>query len=381
MKIIDKDKLENTLKKRIEGDVNSGRVGGASVCVMQDGECVYKNCFGYKDVETREILTSDTVFRMASMTKPITAVCIMILEEQNRISVDDPISKYIPDFAHMNIGETDRDGNIKKLEEAKRPLTIRRLLSHKSGFESGDIGYKQREKMTAEDKKTLKTAVEFYKNLLLEFEPETDTRYSPVGAFDVLARIVELVSGKDISDFAEENIFAPLGMNNTTFAPTEEMWGKMAVMHDYKDETAINSDMPRCVFADFPPTYHCGGAGVVSCLDDYTKFAQMLLNEGEYNGVKILSAESIKKMTEPNPPAECKKYSELWGLGVRVNRNGFYKRLPEGAFGWSGAYGTHFIVDTENKITAVYLKNSLFDGGSGAITSAHFEEDVYSATE
>lgn len=379
MKLLDKKILEEKLQSRIGEDVESGRVGGAAVCVMQNGEVVYKNCFGYKDAETKEQLTDGVLYRMASMTKPITAVCIMILAEKGKLSITDPVSKYFPDFAHMNIGELSENGELRIKCEATRQITIENLLSHTSGLMCREIGDAQAAQMTAADKKNLETAVKFYENVMLDFEPGEKDWYSPVAAFDVLARIIEIVSGMKFADFARENIFAPLGMDNTTFTPSEEAWGKMIKMSDFKDGKAVNADVPKCVFADFPASYTCGGAGVVSCLKDYSKFAQMLLNEGEYGDVRILSGESVKEMQIPRPIFGDFPRCEIWGLGVRVNKNGFYKSLPEGAYGWSGAYGTHFWVDIENKITAVYMKNSRYDGGSGAKTAANFEKDVYAA--
>ena len=380
MKEISKEKLEENLEKRISDDVSSGRVGGASVIVVQNGQTVYKNCFGYKNIKEKDRMTEDAIFRMASMTKPITAVAVLQLIEKGKLTLDTPVSRFFPGFAHMKIARLGKDGGLEITGEAENQITIEDLLSHKSGLACMDAGYKQTEKMTAEDKKSLKTAVCFYQNMALDFEPGEMERYSPVAGFDVLAETVEVISDMPFAEYVRKNISVPMGMADTTLTPNDEQRSRIVSMHDYKDERAADVFM-ECIFADFPATYTCGGAGAVSSINDYSKFAQMLLGGGVFEGRRIVSENMIKKMQIPRPPYGNVPPWEMWGLGVRVNKNGFYPRLPEGAFGWSGAYGTHFWVDIENKITAVYMKNSLYDGGSGALTAAHFEEDVYSAVK
>lgn len=379
MKELDKDILKRKLNKRISSDIASGKVGGASVSVMQNGKIIYKNCFGLKDMESGEKLTENNLFRLASMTKPITAVCIMILNEQNKLSLSDPISKYLPGFKNMNVGTLDENNQLHILHESRKPITIENILTHSSGLGSSEIGNIQISAMTNRDKFSLESVVKYYENTLLSFEPGEYDEYSPVAGFDILARIIEIVTGKSFANFAEENIFLPLNMNNTTFTPTAEHWNKLVKMTDFTNGKSFNASIPDCVFSDFPLSYTCGGAGAISCLDDYSNFAEMLLNGGIYNNIRILSEESIKNMYTPRHPYGSRKAYEIWGLGVRVNENGFYKRIPNGTYGWSGAYGTHFWIDNENKLTAVYMKNSLYDGGSGAITAANFEEDVYSS--
>lgn len=381
MKKLDTDLLSVNLQKRISADVESGKIGGAAVCVMQNGKVAYKNYFGYSNVETGQKMCDNALFRMASMTKPITTAAVMILVEHGLLRLNEPISKYLPGFENMNIGTVNENGDAVILKKAERQITAEMLLSHSSGLGCCNTYAAQNKKMTPADKLNLETAVKYHENTLLDFEPGERECYSPTAAFDVLARIIEIISGMKFADFVKTNILSPLGMDNTTFTPTEEQWANIVAMHDFKDGKAINADMPKCCFADFPSTYTCGGAGIISSLDDYSKFAEMLLADGTYNNNVILSAKSVAEMRTPRIPwGNCRAY-ELWGLGVRVNKNAFYKSLPDGAYGWSGAYGTHFVVDTENKITAVYMKNSFYDGGSGAVTAANFEKDIYAAVK
>ena len=171
-------------------------------------------------------------------------------------------------------------------------------------------------------------------------------------------------------DFLKNNIFDRLGMTDTSFEPN---WERVIGMHNYLDGKAVKGDTNEgCVFSDFPISHQLGGAGLVSTIDDYCKFAEMLLNGG--NG--IISPESVKLMSTPSVPYSVQKRNKRWGLSVKVVSDESYQSLPVGAFGWSGAYGTHFWVDPENKITAVYMKNSHYDGGGDAITAKNFEWDV-----
>ena len=174
-------------------------------------------------------------------------------------------------------------------------------------------------------------------------------------------------------DFLKKNIFDPLGMTDTTFTPTDGQWARMIDMHDYDGQKGfLGHSFDGCVFEDFPTSHPLGGAGLVSTLEDYSKFAEMLLSEGEY----IITPDSVRLMSTPLVPYSIQKRNKRWGLAVKVVTDESYDSLPLGAYGWSGAYGTHFWVDPENRITAVYMKNSQFDGGGSSVTGENFERDV-----
>ena len=372
MKLLDEEHLKRVIEERIHNDIKNERIGGVAVAVMQKKEVLFQKYFG----SNRLGITVDkgTLFRLASMTKPITAIAVLILVDRKLIKLEDNVSKYIPEYKEMNVGYVDENKNIKILRPAQREITIRHLLTHSSGLGSDEVGGIEREKMSPEVKKNLKTSVEYYSNTALAFEPGDKAMYSGVFAFDVLARIVELVSGVPYDEFLEKEIFIPLGMTNTTFSPTVQQWDKLIPMHDVKNEKGITISMPSgCIFADFPVTHFCGGAGLVSNLEDYLKFARMLLQGGIFEGRQVVSKEMLAAMCTPYISDDIR----YWGLGVRVIREGDDANLPAGTYGWSGAYGTHFWIDPQNEIIAIYLKNSLYDGGSEALTSKNFEYDVY----
>ena len=235
--------------------------------------------------------------------------------------------------------------------------------------------------MSAEDNKTLKNAVDYFSHCGLGFEPFSTQEYSGTAAFDVLARIIEVISGKDYNDYLKQNIFDLCKMKDTTFIPTKAQWERIIPMHNkIEGRSVLGETYENCIFENIPVTHYLGGAGLISTLEDYSNFAEMLLNTGEFGGNRVLSEKVVELISTPHVPEEIMKERERWGLGVRVITKENYK-LPVGTFGWSGAYGTHFWIDKKNNITAVYLKNSKFDGGAGAVTSENFELDVFNSLE
>lgn len=371
---INKDELKNRIDTRITADVSCGRVGGAAVLVKQNGKAIYNSFFG-SDGKGGEI-NDKTLFRLASMTKPITAVAILKQIERGLVSIDDPLDKFIPKYADMYIGTLDEGGRVVVVKKSETKITVRHLLSHTSGIGSGVL-CGALDKLTAPSQTDLKSITDAYASLPLSFEPYTAQAYSATVGFDLLARIVEITSGCTYDEFLKKEIFEPLGMCDTTFDPSEEQWSRTVCMHTYND--GVPSFKPlnnTSIFGGYPLTYKCGGAGLVSTLSDYEKFTDMLLSGGKAaNGERILTEDSVKLMATPAEPFGISP-SQKWGLSVRVITSDS-NRIPKGSFGWSGAYGCHFWVDPTNNITAIYMKNSTYDGGSDALTAANFEKDVY----
>lgn len=310
------------VEKRIEQDLVSGHIQGASVHVSQRGKTLYEAHFGNA--------TDRSLFRIASMTKPITAAAVLLLADRKKLSLVDPVVKYLPGFPVA--------------------LQILHLLTHTSGLSRSYYEAHIADEYRAD----ANLLIDFIGSVPFEHDPGTYAQYSPVAAYALLTAITEKTANMDYPSFLEKEIFEPLGMTDTTFLPTKEQWSRLVPMEN---------TVPGCVFERYPVTNPLGGAGLVSSLADYKRFAQMLLSGN------LLSAEAKKTMTTP--------YVGQWGCGVRVVGEG--DRLPKGSYGWSGAYGTHFWIDPQNEIIAIYMKNSRIDGGASATTAAHFEEDVYAA--
>ncbi len=386
MTYIDPQSLAARIDARVADDLENARIGGVGICVAQGGKILYKKYHGVRSVVTQEALTEEngdrTVFRLASMSKPITAVAALIQVSRGLLDLDEPIEKRLPAFAEMNIGTLDADGNIVVTGKAKTKLTLRLLLNHTNGVGSMEVGAKQMDAMTPEDMQDVPHVVECISRSVLAFEPASAQMYSPVWAFDVVARLIELTSGLDYATFLCRNLFEPLGMTDTTFAPTPEQWSRMIIMHGRKEEDGIgrsvDSPMPAgCVFENFPTTWASGGAGLASTMQDYCLFADMLRRGGvSADGVRILPEALVREMGTCQVPEHIMPCGERWGLGVRVITP-IHPWMPAGCFGWSGAYGTHFWVDPENDLTVVLMRNSAYDGGAGARFACNLEKDVY----
>lgn len=378
---LNRARLEALLRARTEADLADGRVGGCAMMVRQDGEVVTEAVFGERIPGEGVPMTADTIFRMASMTKPVTAVAVLMQVARGKIGLDDPVADYLPAYAHMHTGAL-QNGEIMTGPEIPHPVRVRHLLTHSSGIGSMELGDVVFSKMAPADRRTLADAVAYYAAQPLAFAPGSAQAYSPVAAFDVLAHLVELTADEPYDAFLARELFAPLGMTDTGFAPTDAQWARMAGLHNRTAEGKSVTDhgMDHFIFGDFPLTYFCGGAGLYSTLADYASFAEMLLREGKTpEGKTLLPAGWIRDMRTPQLPANVMSGDQVWGLGVRVIQGEHYCRLPHGAYGWSGAYGTHFWVDPTDRVTAVYMKNSAYDGGAGATTANHFEEDVEAA--
>lgn len=373
---LDAKRVKENIEKRVSDDVSSGRVGGAAMLVKQDEKVIYKGFFGTADGE--RAIDDNTVFRLASMTKPITCVAIMKQIEKGLVSLDDTLDKFIPEYGEMEIGRV-VDGKIEIVGKAQNKIKILHLLTHTSGVGCGELGNILGREYTYKRGADLKQITDDYASKPISFEPYKAQAYSGKVGFDLLARVVEITSDMPYDEFLKKDIFEPLGMKDTTFTPSSEQWGRAACMHNFVDGKAIFYPVDReHVFGDHPLTYFCGGAGLVSTLTDYEKFADMLLSCGvANNGERILSEDTVRLMRTVAVPDSIMPGNQKWALSMRVILEPTYGRLPVGTYGWSGAYGTHFWVDPENRVVAVYMKNSHYDGGSLAKTAANFEKDVY----
>ena len=374
--IADGEKAEKAVTASSEKRIEEGTLTGVHAIVIQNGKEIMNRTFGLYEVGGKA-LDDNAVYRIASMTKPITALALLIEHDRGHLSIYDDLTKYMPEFGEMYIsvkdekGEPVRDekGLMQKGEKAKNGIKLYQLVSHVSGV--GDVNIAD----TGSGNCTCKTAAEWLATQPLVFDPGSTEQYS-TGAYDVAARVIEITSGMEFSEYLKVNIFDKLGMKDTTFEPTDDQWSRMVGLHNLVDNKVINEKTaPGCVFGNFPASYHAAGAALASTANDYVKFAMMLLNGGKAeDGTVVLSEKTLKLMSTPVPD-DTRKGDTRWGLGVRVIvKPG--NTLPVGSFGWSGAYGTHFWVDPLNKIVAVYMKNSAFDGGAGNKSAVEFEQDI-----
>lgn len=366
MEKLSEEVLAKNIKEIAEYDLVNKKVFGSCYAVYQNGEKLFEDYFGHCSVDKSVVVDGKTIFRLASMTKPITTIATLMLVERGLLNLEDEVSKYIPSFKQVHITQIN-DGNLVDLGETKTPPTIFNLLTHTSGIGTDA----QKDKLlTLNDKATAKNLIEFYAKIGLDFEPGTEQRYSGVAAFAVLGCIIEKLVGKTLQEFYTEEIFKPLGMVDTTFVPTKEQWKRVIDMHGRTDgENCVIEMKENCGFADYPCDHYVAGAGLFSTLDDYVKFANMLLNKGKAGVKRIISENLVEKMSSPYIKIDYKTY---WGFGVRVIGDN-HPNLKKGAFGWSGAYGSHFWVSPADNAIAILMKNSTVDGGSGNQSALAFE--------
>ena len=385
MQIMNGTEIEKRLKTLADKGIGDELYSGIAGRVMQKGEVIAEVLDGVADLDTKQPVTGDTMFRLASMTKPITAAAVLAAQDRGLLTVFDEVRKYLPAYGEMWVGrkETLPDGTVAYVpaERAKKQLRIHHLLSHVNGIASGELGNAIWSRMRPEDMQSLATITDWMgKNLLLDFQPDEVTGYSGVAAQDVAGRIIELVSGMPFGEFIKKTILDPLEIRDITFDPSDEQWGRMMCMFskDEKRGAFMDTSLGRTTFERFPITYCSGGASLTGTLNAYTKFAEMLRQEGTYKGVRVLSPAAVAMMRSPWPLPGTVGIGpvETWGLGVRVVRDG-HPWLPSGLFGWSGAYGTHFWIDPVNKLTAIMMRNSRIDGGAGAAATLRFEKAVY----
>lgn len=386
MRRLNEEKLREALTKRALEHISDGTITCAHLIVNQDGKRVFDSTFGRNGVNGSSLQPNAT-YRIASMTKPVTALAVLIEAERGHLDLQAPITDYLHGYENLPIARL-TDGELEVTGVSKTPIRVYHLLSHTSGIEMMDIITAYTAKMDEAQKASLEAVVDYFSDKPLFFETGTSQSYGPHVAFDIAARIVEIVSGKDFASYVKENVTDVIGMKDTTFTPTEEQWSRIVKKHNVdKDGKVFDSpDDFTHIYGNNPLTYCCGGAGLMSTAEDYSLFAETLLRGGVApNGNRVIGEEYLKQMSTPYCPPEfmdkgTQATGVTWGLSVRLftNDNG---KLPRGSFGWSGAYGTHFWVDPVNKITAIYMKNSDYSGGAGCTTAEIFEDDVMGCLE
>ena len=365
-------RLEKNFIEHIKNKHLTGLVCG----VYQGEEEIYRGVFGYKDCAQTISVKENAIFRLASMTKPITATAILIAEERGWLELSDSVSKYIPNFQHGGVGSI-VDGELRQVGKA-REITIHDCLTHSSGLGSGEVGDLQF--LQKKSPRTLKENVLSWNGALLDFAPKSKQGYSGLVAFELLAYIVEIVSKMPFEEFLQREIFSPLGMKDTTYRLDEEQKTRIIEMSTTAKDGGLDSvDFGWRGFGTFSEGYTGGSAGLFSTLDDYSKFVRMLACNGVFCGVRVLTLKSIEKMRTAQLSNELNGLSDYfnWGLGVRVcEKQGVNQPLPDGSFGWSGAYGTHFWVEPNTRRSAVLMLNKADVGGSGSPFSQEFERLV-----
>ncbi len=392
--------MTQLIDKTMQKYVDTGEMLGGILYVHKNGKLLFKNKWGYSDIEQTTPISYDTIFRIASMSKVLTAAGILKLQEQDKIGLDDEASKYLPEFANIQVVEDERFEGIENVHKylitgerapvdgvktvpSEREFTIRDLLTHSSGLEMGIYGMLSRMRIADKDD-TLEKRMEKFSKLALDFQPGTNTGYSPLGSFDMLARIIEVISGQSFDEYMRKEIFEPLEMVDATFHLTDEQKERLIPLH--KPEGGKISDVSGTLedingIAGIGPNYMSASGGIYCTVEDYDHFTQMLLNHGLYKDTRILKTETVKMIHEERAYKHLEPEQGMeWGLGVQIRQNPKVANsfASPGTYGWSGAFGTHFLVSPNENLAATFAMNRADIGGSGSYISAKVEELVFS---
>ncbi|TQF31051.1 serine hydrolase domain-containing protein [Bradyrhizobium sp. UNPA324] len=353
----------------IRNEVTTGKIPGAVLLLQQHGKPVYYANFGVRDVATELSMSADTIFRLYSMSKPITSVMVMMLVEEGRLALEDPVAKYIPAFADMKVGVERRGKEYKvalTLEPLERPVTIKDLLRHTAGLPYGSYGGSAvRELYAAADlfNSELSNADFVAKLATLPLAEQPGAVWDYGFATDVLGRVVEVVSGKTLLQFEKERLLDPLGMTETAFYVADPARFPRIAEPMPQDRNISPTTQVRDIRR--PTIWESGGAGMVGTVGDYARFAQMLLNGGTYDGRRYLKPETIQLMAsdhigpETNIARDQNYYpgaSSGFGLGFAVRTSvppG--TSWPLGEYRWDGVGGTFFFIDPEDDLLGIFM--------------------------
>ena len=358
-------KLEHA-KAAIKDMVDKKQTAGVVALVARRGKVVALDATGMMDIEAGKPMQTDTIFRIYSMSKPITTVAAAILWEEGRFQLDDPVSKYLPEFKHLHVFAANRRNPL----PLKREVTIRDLMRHTSGltyglFSETGVDKIYREKKVLDRGSSLAEMVAKLGNIPLLYQPGTHFHYSV--STDVLGRLVEVVSGKTLDDFFQERIFTPLDMKDTAFFVPEDKVARFAANYgpDPKGGLKVIEATATSPFRSKPKLLS-GGGGLCSTARDYARFCQMLLNGGVLDGTRLLHKETVQQMTSNQLPAEAmpislgplKRQGVGFGLGfsVCVAKTADPGSAVVGEYGWGGAASTHFWISPHDEMFVVLLQ-------------------------
>jgi CubicO group peptidase (beta-lactamase class C family) len=368
--------------------VTKKQIPGAVVFIARNGKVVYHKTFGYSDVEKQAALKKDDIFRIASQSKAITSLATMILFEEGKFGLDEPVSKYIPEFKNpkvlVNLNWKDTTYTT---TPSKSEITIRQLLTHTSGIDYAGIGSQEFKAIYAKagvpsgignDNMVLADKMKILGGLPLKHNPGEAYTYSL--SIDVLGYLVETVSGMSLDQFFKTRIFQPLGMNDTYFYLPKEKHSRLVGLYAIKNGV-VEKIVPNVydgVNPNYPTLagkYYSGGAGLSSSIEDYAKFLQLFINKGEYNGVRIISRKTVELMlTNQIQPPITNQYG--LGFGLETEKNDYQSIVSLGSFSWGGAFNTQYWADPKEKLVALIYTNMY---GGGVNTGDRFKVLTYGA--
>jgi CubicO group peptidase (beta-lactamase class C family) len=353
------------IHETVQRHIDAHDISGAVTLVARKGRIAHFEAHGLMDVDSKKPMAKEAIFRLASMSKPVTGVAIMMLVEEGKIRLTDPVSKFIPEFRGMKVaviregaspGGGGRGGAAPQFYTvpANREITIRDLLSHVSGLVSGTISTAEAAKVARQPNEKLADYIPRLGATPLEFQPGSRWSYSPGAGFDTLGRIVEVVSGQSFDQFLRQRIFDPLGMKDIFFNAPEDRASRLATI--YRKSADHLEKQPNQSTGN---VYFSGAGGLMASTEDYLQFGQMLANGGTLNGKRLLSPKTVELMSSVHAPDTLpgRQPGRSFGLSVQVINDPVASnfRVGTGSYGWDGAFGTHFWVDPKEKVVGLLM--------------------------
>ncbi|WP_329332640.1 beta-lactamase family protein [Streptomyces sp. NBC_00663] len=367
-------KALDRLDQHVAHYVDEGRLPGFLVAVARGGRVAHLTAHGRRDLAAGLPVTPDTLWRIYSMTKPVTSVAALLLMEEGKLSLDDPVARYVPAFADMRVHESGSGADV-RTRPAAQPVLIRHLMTHTAGltfasYRSHPVDALYREadlESSVVPGSTLAETVDVYASLPLQFEPGTQWNYSV--ATNVLGRVIEVVSGQPLDAFFAQRIFGPLGMPDAGFHVSDEQAGRLAELYGDTEDGRIEPIAGLPLFGR--PRFLSGSGGMVASAYDYHRFMELLRCRGELDGVRLLSPATVDLMTSNQLPggADLRAFGSRpahdepgndglgFGLGVSVVIDPERTKAPTslGMFGWSGVATTTFWVDPRRDLTVQFM--------------------------
>jgi CubicO group peptidase (beta-lactamase class C family) len=359
------------INQLVERRIAAGDIAGAVTIVARKGKVVHHAAQGVMDLQSKQPMASGTMFRIASMTKPVVGVAVMMLVEEGKLHLNDPVSRYIPQFRDIKVamaqpppagvgGRAGGEGNAGPrfyTVPAQREITVKDLLTHVSGLGSGPMGNSEIDKVARKDGETLADYIPRLGSTALEFQPGSRWTYSPGAGFETLGRIIEVASGTRLDQFFRTRIFDPLGMKDITFWPTDAQMPHVATVYGRGPNGLTKTPTPNDTMSR--NVYFRGSGGLYSTAEDYIPLGMLLANGGELNGKRLLSRKTVEMMSAAHVKDTLpgRAAGEGYGLSVRVVTDHAARgtMLSDGTFGWSGAQGTHFFVDPKEELVGVLM--------------------------
>jgi CubicO group peptidase (beta-lactamase class C family) len=331
--------------QRMQEYVDRGQVAGIVTLIARQGKVVHYEALGYRNRDEKIPIEKDDLFVIMSMTKPIASVALMMLYEEGKFRLTDPVSKWLPEFEKLEVKVPDGKGGFHTAPA--QPITVRHVLTHTAGLSTGPS--------LPVPVSTLRDRVKRLASFPLKFQPGEKWEYG--SATDVVAALAEVMSGMNMDDFFRQRIFHPLGMNDTHYNVPESKWSRRPIVYMPQKDGSLQA---RPATKPRPTTVFGGVAGLTSTAPDYFKFHQMMLNGGEYNGRRLLSPKTIDLMITNHigdNPVNLKGPGYGFGLGysILLDSGKASECLSPGSFGWGGAWGTYFFVDPVEELIGILM--------------------------